>query len=518
MSVFLILLGCSVFSSLDDYYDKWSPPDVSDVSPNSEAGNLGGQVVTISGSGFGDSADELVVLIGSRNAEILSVSDGSVTVTAPPGPLSGGATDITIATSTGYTILDGAYTYDVGEGYEEQVGYVSINNYWESCYGGGSQRLNDEYASYGDLGCGSFPYIGTTGLDARADALSFAWPRMHTELTGFYSATDFGAGEWKIERPGQIGFLFGVDDLHQDIGSIYLYNDYWDDTEFCPKIDKLNEGEVVEGRCTEEDNPYYAVSSLELCSYNDEYGVPTYSYAADWPVLYNFFDFNENRNTSAEIELDIPEAGIEDQTLLLPEPLIVYATEGIESPLEAGQPAEDVWSLGTLETCFDDDGDGEQLDDVALAFEWQPAMNEDEYSQGGNIIHARTFVRMTITQLPLAWFGAWTYPTRATITVDDRHGYTPGTGSSRLEVPAWVMYQFPTTVFPGSIGGQTRFDPSQGYVIIEIQRTTDYTLDNTNEALEKDEEPYEPIVFSYTTGDFGFYAWSNPMDDGNCEE
>jgi hypothetical protein len=104
---------------------------------------------------------------------------------------------------------------------------------------------------------------------------------------------------------------------------------------------------------------------------------------------------------------------------------------------------------------------------------------------------------------------------RATVTVPDEYDTyeTKGTDGrrevrSRLTVPASVMYQLPTVYFPsgGGLGGQGLVaDDGRhlGYMFIEFQRVTEYTL-NTEAG---------PVVFAYVTGDFGFTEWVNPTDD-----
>ena len=109
--VTLALVGCK--DSLSDYYGDRSDPAVSSLSSESEAGNAGGQELTIQGSGFGDDPEQLVVLIGNHNAPLLSVSDTEVVVRTPRGPITGGPVDLLVATERGYLEVPDAYTYQV---------------------------------------------------------------------------------------------------------------------------------------------------------------------------------------------------------------------------------------------------------------------------------------------------------------------------------------------------------------------------------------------------------------------
>jgi hypothetical protein len=85
---------------------------------------------------------------------------------------------------------------------------------------------------------------------------------------------------------------------------------------------------------------------------------------------------------------------------------------------------------------------------------------------------------------------------------------------SQLEIPASVMYQFPTIKFPNATGLSNVLVPepgvNYGYMFIEFQRVTEYTV-RTDAG---------PVVFAYVTGDFGFTDWTNPTDDTchDCED
>ncbi len=534
-SLYLLLLtgvGCAPLSQFEPYYENWDPPTIGSLSVESEAGNIGGGTLTIEGSGFGEDADQIVVQFGDDNAQILSISDSSIELVVPPGPISGGAVDVRIATATGTATAEAAYTYDVGDVYAEQIGHIQVNNFWESCYGGLSGRLDDEY---GTTGCQDLAYIGYTGIDGVAETLQFRYPRLHAENVGFFGGTDQGSSDWVIERPGQIGFVFGVDELHADIGEVVLRNDLWDGDAWCPDLDSLAsyrygggvEGylepvsvagaDVVDGSsCEPDDEGAYPMDELRFCTSLGADGVPSYVYQPDWPVPKNFFAGKKNDWTKkGTITISAPEVGIDGLEVDVPESLVVYNTEGFDPVVEGETGAQDLWSLSTLQGCFDDNGDGEMLDDVALRFEWTPSnVSEDDGSfdcdGAGDLCAQHTYVRLTLTSLSLNWFGTVGYPVRATIVVDD--SAARGEDMASLEVPASVLYQFPSVRLPagGGLAGDGLLDSTVsdwGYVVATFERVTDYAIRT---------ESGDTVVFSYATGDFGFFGWDNPTEADAC--
>ena len=541
----LVLSGCASLTPIEPYYANWDPPTISSLSSDGEDGNIGGSTITIEGSGFGDEGDDLVVQFGDDNATILEVEDGLLTVQVPPGPISGGAVDVRVATRTGTATASGAYTYDVGDLYDTQVGHVQVNNFWESCYGGLSSRTDDEY---GSVGCTDFAYIGYTGMDGVAEILGFEYPRLHAENIGFFGGTDQAGSDWVVERPGQMGYVFGVDDLHEDIGEVVLTNTkVWGDEYYCPDLDSLavyRYGGGVEGfldpvsvaaadvvggdGCDEGDDGARPLEELHFCSQPTADGAPDYVYRPDWPIAKNFFAGKKNDWTvPGEIVFSAAEVGITGTDITVPESLVVYADEGMEPLTDDQTAAEDLWSLSSFEGCFDDNGDGETLDDTAVSFSWVPSeVSDDDESfdcaAPGELCGQSTYVRLTLTVLSLNWFGGAAYPFRATIVVPDRNEVTTETVGeeevdySHLSIPSSIMYQIPTVKLPqsGGLGGDTSLlDPeisNWGYVVATFERVTDYSI--------LTEDGNHAVVFSYTTGDFGFFGWDNPTDSTDvCE-
>ncbi len=148
-AIALALLGsaCSFGDKLEPYYSG-SAPEVSSLSVTEEQGNVGGQVTTVSGSGFGDDPSMVTVIFGSQNATIRSVSDSTIEVVVPRGPVEGGWVDVVVGTAGGQSRADDAYYYDTRMGadtdiFENQVAYISVTNDYFSCGGGiGNVQVN----------------------------------------------------------------------------------------------------------------------------------------------------------------------------------------------------------------------------------------------------------------------------------------------------------------------------------------------------------------------------------------
>ncbi len=552
ISSLLLLAACD--AGLRPYYEGGVAPSITELSDSGEPGNLGGGELSIRGSGFGTDPAGVIVVFGAANAELLSVDDSEIRVLVPTGPIAGGEVTLTVATAGGQAVS--SYRYDLNAYAEgeptayKQLGFVQVNNFWESCLGGLSDRLDSLYPG---VGCTDIAYLGWSGTDGTAEAYNFSYPGLQSQWYGFFGGVDMGTDEWRIERPALSAYPAGLDDLQQDLGSVYLTNSFFENNDICLDMGPVTPyylgnrprygngekdpgmPEVVDCKSDEAEEPgvvRYRGDRLEFCAPPNDLGLPTYSYKADWAIPENFFRSEEEPGpredvlddvTPSEVELVVTGAGISGVPLKLPESLIVAGAEGFGSPLTSGDLAPELWGVSTLGGCLDDDDRaGEGLDDVGLSFTWPPSevkyTDVADCSDGcvpGDVVAVETFVRISLSQLPLGWFGPNGLATRAVITVPDEFNTEreDGVELSRVDVPGWVLYQMPTTTIPSgtATGGASPTAVNKGYFLITIERVTNYSVYG---ALADGTEGV--VVMSYVTGDFGFYDWTNPLEL-NCE-
>ena len=181
----LLTTACATGDGLDPYYSgRADAPTAEEISQTSEDGNVGGDVVTITGSRFGGDTTAITVVFGSLNAEVLSVSEDSLTVRVPQGPVQGGQVEVRIGTRGGRATVPGGYTYEVGEMLADQAGYVLVQNAWESCLMG--MGVDNEQTD-----CGSSASVGYTGVSAQATFLDDAiFPNMHSMYISWGGGSD----------------------------------------------------------------------------------------------------------------------------------------------------------------------------------------------------------------------------------------------------------------------------------------------------------------------------------------
>ena len=556
LSPALLFSGCETLEYEAYYQNPEEGPRIFELRDGqaSEEGNLGGQEVTIEGQNFGDDPEKTVVYFDSLNAEILEVSDEAIRVRSPRGPLQGGAVNVYVATENGIAQADEAYAYEVGDLFSEEVAHISAGNYWRSCLGGGEDL---ETADGQSVGCDSIAYNGHTGTTGSAEFYKFIFPRIHTQNVGFLWATDEpGLGEgWKVETPAQVAFSLAVDDLRKPVGNFKITNDAWEDKYWCANLDGLGQWvygggdgkaqkiiggsvDLMNGKPRDSDyacdGELLPMSELRYCEVPEYGGAHSNEYEAFWPVGRSFFsggNGNQGHTKAATVGLEVPGADISGVEVLLPEPLVVEMDEGM-IPI-ADTPS--LWGAGAgIDACFDDDGDANtDLDEVAFKFRWQPSgvsHGEDDAYAG------QTRVRFALTIISVGWFGAESYPVRAAVSLPDRHEVVEiedeESGEliewSTLEVPASVMYQFPSTNISfysepsgggGPGGGATGYtfgnplEVGQGYFLVTADRVTEYAVPS--------DELGGDVVLSYSTGDFGFFGWDHPLDQdacGNCAD
>ena len=457
----------------EDYYGGANDVEISSLDVTSEEGNLGGGTVTIHGSGFGDDPELITVQFGSQNAAVVSVSDDTLQVVVPRGPIQGGPVDVAIGTEDGFGRLDDGYTFVVDDVSQEETGYVVVVNDWFSCYGGGN--IDPQLPPY----CGTVGLIGQTGTFGDARFLSDSFPNVHTIQVGFYQGSDISPGRWKI-TPGDTYFPQEIDRLGRNVGPVRIENPLLAGDDYC--IDTANlatfqytggEAEGVdpktgiieyyeplslnpdittlvedEGTCKAPDARTYDLGTLELCEIpysadeNNEH-----EYQADWPIDRPFFigdleDGGEyDASVAVDVQLDIPEEGIEDLAIRLPE----YARFHGDLGFDGSDSQPEYWTLLALESCFDSNGDGSAtLDEDAITLSWVPSTVKSEDVVGGQVKAMQTYVQLAISELRIGWLGGESFPARASVRVPDDSNYDAATGRSSFSIPNWVLYQFPT--------------------------------------------------------------------------
>jgi hypothetical protein len=280
-----------------------------------------------------------------------------------------------------------------------------------------------------------------------------------------------------------------------------------------------------DGSCLESEGRRLSdLRELQFCEVGDYIKQRTYEFETSWNAGEPFFvglDQTEdgavlNSLAAVDILVDVPGIGLET-VVKVPPPIVVQGSAGFDDP---GVGSDELWGLMELSSCADTNEDGVfDSDDAALRFQWEPYVMP--LADGDGIKASRTQVKFTITVLDIGWFGGVGSPIRATITVPDENEYDPVTELSTLEVPVWVMYQFPSV--DASWGGESLVagstsvswgDPTRvdyGYLVLTVDRTTEYTLEA--DGLDGD------VVFAYSSGDFGFLSWSNPLDgDQPCAD
>lgn len=549
----LTLTGCQIGSGLEDYYaGAGTPPEISGLDIEVAQGNVGGQTVVISGSGFGSDPAGLTVVFGNVNAKLVEVTDSAVTVVAPQGPLQGGAVDVVVGTANGQSLVEGGFTYDIGDVYGDQSAYIVINNDWYSCYGGVGQGQ----------GCETFAWVGLTGISGRGEFLEdVVFPRQHGQFVGYWGGADVAMGEWTVDVPPynyvSLDIESAVEDLRDKrITEFTLRNPEWGDEEYCADISTMatytygggdpvdssdpslgvlapqsvgytdlqlwQEAETEGGDCEDRNDRMYSLAELRFCeTYDDQEAnlqayerAGTWVYQADWPIGESFFvgegsDGDAADQALVKVDLDVPEAGIDNVELTLHPYTFFEATAGVEG--WSGDPT--LWGIGDLAACPDGDGDGNStLDEAAFRFEWQPVELGDVV--GGSVLAVDTHVRLSVNSFNLGWYGGEGFNMRASIVVPDVWNVDESTGNSVLEMPTSILLQFPTLTsqlgeVANPLGGSTFTwgDPingTYGYFLVTLERVTEYRVDAPD--LTGD------LVVAYATGDFGFYDWNNPLD------
>ena len=556
LTLLLLLSACQFGDGFQDYYGGGPAPEISGLSATSQEGNIGGATVVITGSNFGGDPDAITVVFGSGNARILRVEGSEIEVEVPDGPIEGGAVDVVVATPSGQTRLEDAYVYDLDsmfgqEGfYDDEIAYVAITNDYLSCFGGVGHPSGD---------CSNWAISGMTGLDGQAEVMDFTYPRAHAPYTGyrngFGGVTDVSWEQWTVEAPPYDVNTLDLDDLYADL-RVEIQNfkvrnvDVTealseDERKVCQDMrpfaeiytegftDGLMNSELDD--CSVSYGREYDYGEVDYCQIPDYELARSYRYQPDWAVPDNFFQGVNGAGRLSDdevprIEVSIPEIGVDGAIVTLPEPAVFYGTEGFpygtwDGYWESVYDEETLTSLSLLfglgATCPDSDGDGvTEAEDVAAVWEWQPVDWDSllaDKPMGDSVVDFRSYVRVSISSFQDGWLGLSGNPVRATITVPDAYNVDPETGRSRLELPAGVLYQFPSAM--QDKGSYFLFDgltqlaetgwytwqwgdparPNYGMMFATLERVTEYKIRT---------ESGGSLILAYTTGDLGYTAYA----------
>ncbi len=588
----LLLAACD---NRQPYYDSEGAVSVYGLSVESEAGNIGGAEIEVTGAGFGSNVNGVTVMFGNQNAEVLNVTDSTITVKVPHGPVGGGAVDVRVGNSEGQDALVGGYTYQTpGNGIEPvygevasegQIAYVAVANDMMSCYGG--------TATGSQYGCETFALTGNAGIEGRAEGLEIVYPGAEAPYglgkSGFSNDTSISWNQWTVSTSPHevVGFddENAVQDFRLDIGEFSLKNEansgswcanlpslatftYNGQDEFVPTEVNPITGDLVNpelegaGYLFEsasvsangdlsvnygnsegcyEGGKEYDLDELRFCMVDEYQEGLTRTYASEWPVAQNFFmapnaQGQMSAETNVPVQLDIEAANISQEIILPP---VAKFSDNV------GENAE-FWALfGFNEECPDTDDDRlTTSNDGVFNWTWEPidwqSDCDGEVTDNGvcvsvpeGIKGVNSYVTVTVNYLAFSWMGGEGVTQQATITVPDNNNFDAETGLSSLSLPTWVMYSFPSAQNnygeqQGTGTGQTTWagygdqsDPTNGLVVITIDRKVEYTLSASIETYVGGqlEQVDGDLVFAYSTGDMGYFSFDNPLDAvDNCSD
>jgi len=477
-----------------------------------------------------------------------------------------------------------------GDFYEDQVAYIAVTNDYYSCLGGAGDIDNwaeqglpcdDSFVFTG--------LTGIEGRSELLEFAFPRVHSMYTGYRGgFGGAHDFSWNRWTVEIPPQdvvtIDFEQLYDDLRVEVDNFTLVNTALEQLPpDVAAIDGDDEDEQIDGRkwCADESalasyafegaegvnedgQPYspftvkgsfgepvdcpsdgrfvYDLAELQFCQPDEYESTRAYYYEPEWPIgEYFFYGEDEEGKLSnfhpANVRINVPEAGISGVEVSLPPFTRFYGSEGFNQDALFRSATPDTYSLWAM-TGFDDrcvDSNGDSVtsgDDIAAVLEWEPsAFPLTELND--QVKGARTYVRINLSWAGLGWLGGEGVVMKATITVPDEYNvYTQaeedgGARRSRIEIPASLVYQFPSARQDiGSNGDSFQWgDPARtdyGFILMTAERITEYAIAAPGLSAKNGKGN---LVFAYSTGDLGYlvygigpdgYAsWYNPSDLGN---
>jgi hypothetical protein len=241
----LTLVGCGK-SPYEVYWpDEAAYPTVSAVSPESADTLLAGGTLTITGTKLDTTR---TVIVGGRNATVVSASAGEVVVERPIGPAGGGEVDVVVVTDDGFARAEGAFTWAVpgAAAFGEEAASIAIRRVdgpvQEYCFDSASAGGIDTYWCAIDL-----TYVDAVGFDgpvgqpglaaelAQLGRLADLPPQGEVALLG---PQDVAAGAPRIYGSIAPGAAYGVttprdlaadadvlEDLQAEVLDLYAYAD-----------------------------------------------------------------------------------------------------------------------------------------------------------------------------------------------------------------------------------------------------------------------------------------------------
>jgi hypothetical protein len=202
MSARLLLLPALLVGCDRNPYDLYWPDDTTapalvEVSPGSVDTLLPGGTLTLSGSKL---AGAQAVIVGGRNATVVSASATEVVVDLPAGPAGGGVVDVVVVTEGGYARLEDAFAWRPpgSESWADEAASATVRrldyapDYW--CSDVVTQGGIDRWT------CG----IDLTLVDGQAFYGPTGQPGLAAELAGVGRLADLPpAGEVALLGPGE---------------------------------------------------------------------------------------------------------------------------------------------------------------------------------------------------------------------------------------------------------------------------------------------------------------------------
>lgn len=192
----LLLAACDTSPYPDYFTDTDGAPEITAVTPATSLSPAAGVAITLTGSNLGTTR---TVVVGGRNATLVSVSDTSVAVTLPDAAPGSGAVDVAVATDFGVTWAEDAFawTTDGWDWWANEVASVALYSVDCPAEAWGHDPTTDEW--FEAWWCGmSMGYADGYGFWGAGRQPGFAG-----DLAGFAEVSSLPmVGETRVFGPG----------------------------------------------------------------------------------------------------------------------------------------------------------------------------------------------------------------------------------------------------------------------------------------------------------------------------